>query len=106
MSVLPPLCQSLGCNRNNIASIGLRFFTDDVGVGHIGKTSKKVTKVVRFDAPNVVRHGGVSKEYRGTESGEKKSGHESGEKKSGQRIRGEEAPGRYTRPLHPVVYLS
>jgi len=31
-----------------------------VGVGHIGKTSKKVTKVVRYDAPNVVRHGGVS----------------------------------------------
>jgi len=29
-------------------------------VGHIGKTSKKVTKVVRYDAPNVVRHGGVS----------------------------------------------
>ena len=56
---IPPI-QSLGCNRVNIGSIGLRFFTDDCGVGHIGKTSKKVTKVVRYDAPNVVRHGGVS----------------------------------------------
>ena len=56
---IPPI-ESLGCNRDNIAKIGLRFFTDDVGIGHIGKTSKKVTKVVRFDAPNIVRHGGVS----------------------------------------------
>jgi len=81
---IPPI-ESLGCNRANIGSIGLRFFADDVGVGHIGKTSKKVTKVVRYDAPplpplplsplsplsqvtkvvrydapNVVRHGGVS----------------------------------------------
>ena len=56
---IPPI-QSLGCNRDNIGSIGLRFFQDDCGVGHIGKTSKKVTKVVRYDAPNVVRHGGVS----------------------------------------------
>lgn len=56
---IPPL-DSLGCNRENIAKIGLRFFTDDVGVGHIGKTSTKVTKVVRLDAPNIVRHGGVS----------------------------------------------
>merc|ERR1719198_1628567 len=47
-------------NRQNIGAIGLRFFTDDCGVGHIGKTSKKVTKVVRYDAPNIVRHGGVS----------------------------------------------
>ena len=56
---IPPI-ESLGCNRNNVGKIGLRFFTDDVGVGHIGKTSKKVTKVVRYDAPNIVRHGGVS----------------------------------------------
>jgi len=56
---IPPI-ESLGCNRANIDKIGLRFFTDDVGVGHIGKTSKKVTKVVRYDAPNIVRHGGVS----------------------------------------------
>ena len=56
---IPPI-ESLGCNRDNIGGIGLRFFKDDVGIGHIGKTSKKVTKVVRFDAPNVVRHGGVS----------------------------------------------
>jgi len=56
---IPPI-DSLGCNRQNIGSIGLRFFADDCGVGHIGKTSKKVTKVVRYDAPNVVRHGGVS----------------------------------------------
>ena len=54
---IPPI-ESLGCNRKNIGAIGLRFFTDDCGVGHIGKTSKKVTKVVRYDAPNVVRHGG------------------------------------------------
>ena len=56
---IPPI-ESLGCNRKNIDSIGLRFFTDDVGVGHIGKTKTKTTKVVRYDAPNVVRHGGVS----------------------------------------------
>jgi len=56
---IPPI-ESLGCNRQNIGAIGLRFFADDCGVGHIGKTSKKVTKVVRYDAPNVVRHGGVS----------------------------------------------
>jgi len=56
---IPPI-ESLGCSRKNIANIGLRFFKDDIGVGHIGKTSKKVTKVVRYDAPNVVRHGGVS----------------------------------------------
>ena len=40
---IPPI-ESLGCNRKNIGAIGLRFFTDDCGVGHIGKTSKKVTK--------------------------------------------------------------
>jgi len=56
---IPPI-ESLGCSRKNIDSIGLRMFTDDVGIGHIGKTSKKVTKVVRYDAPNIVRHGGVS----------------------------------------------
>ena len=56
---IPPI-ESLGCNRANVGSIGLRFFRDDVGEGHIGKTKSKTTKVVRFDAPNVVRHGGVS----------------------------------------------
>lgn len=56
---IPPL-DNLGCNRENVGKIALRFFTDDIGVGHIGKTSKKVTKVVRFDSPNIVRHGGVS----------------------------------------------
>jgi len=56
---IPPI-ESLGCKRDNIGGIGLRFFTDDIGIGHIGKTSKKVTKVVRYDSPNVVRHGGVS----------------------------------------------
>ena len=56
---IPPI-ESLGCSRKNIDSIGLRLFNDDVGIGHIGKTSKKVTKVVRYDAPNIVRHGGVS----------------------------------------------
>ena len=55
---IPPI-ESLGCNRQNIGSIGLRFFTDDIGVGHIGKTKTKTTKVVRFDAPNIVRHGGA-----------------------------------------------
>jgi len=56
---IPPI-ESLGCSRKNIESIGLRFFRDDVGFGHIGKTSKKVTKIVRYDSPNIVRHGGVS----------------------------------------------
>jgi len=56
---IPPI-ESLGCSRANVGNIGLKFFKDDVGVGHIGKTSKKVTKVVRYDAPNIVRHGGVS----------------------------------------------
>jgi O-methyltransferase involved in polyketide biosynthesis len=56
---IPPL-ESLGCSRKKIDSISLRAFTDDVGVGHVGKTAQKTTKVVRFDAPNVVRHAGVS----------------------------------------------
>ena len=56
---IPPI-EGLGCNRANVGKIGLRMFTDDVGVGHIGKTATKTTKVVRFDAPNIVRHGGVS----------------------------------------------
>ena len=56
---IPPI-ESLGCNRQNVGSIGLRTFVDDIGVGHIGKTKTKTTKVVRFDAPNIVRHGGVS----------------------------------------------
>lgn len=39
----------------------LRRFSDEFGVGHVGKTSdKSTTKIVRFDAPNVVRHCGVS----------------------------------------------
>ena len=58
---LDPADRELGCNRQNVGSIGLRTFVDDIGVGHIGKTKTKTTKVVRdFDAPNIVRHGGVS----------------------------------------------
>lgn len=56
---IPPI-EALGCNRKNVAQIALRFFQDDVGVGHIGKTKTAVTKIVRYDSPNVVRHGGVS----------------------------------------------
>jgi len=57
---IPPL-ESLGFVRSNISKVALRSFKDDIGVGHIGKTGTKgTTKVIRFDAPNVVRHCGVS----------------------------------------------
>lgn len=47
--------------RSNISKVALRAFKDDIGVGHIGKTGAKgTTKVIRYDAPNVVRHCGVS----------------------------------------------
>merc|ERR1719221_2574794 len=40
----------------------MKPFSDDVGPGHIGKLqgAVKPNKLVRFDAPNIVRHGGVS----------------------------------------------
>ena len=57
---IPPL-ESLGFNRDNVDKFGLRKFRDEIGVGHVGKTeSKSTTKIVRFDAPNIVRHCGVS----------------------------------------------
>ena len=57
---IPPL-ESLGFVRSNISKVNLRSFKDDIGYGHIGKTGGKgLTKVIRYDAPNVVRHCGVS----------------------------------------------
>jgi len=57
---IPPL-DSLGFNRDNVDRFSLRKFKDAIGVGHVGKTSdKSTTKIVRFDAPNIVRHCGVS----------------------------------------------
>mmetsp|Transcript_76128 Transcript_76128/g.217398 ORF Transcript_76128/g.217398 Transcript_76128/m.217398 type:complete len:726 (-) Transcript_76128:1516-3693(-) len=57
---IPPL-DSLGFNRDNVDRFTLRRFKDEIGVGHVGKTAdKSTTKIVRFDAPNIVRHCGVS----------------------------------------------
>ena len=58
---IPPIA-ALGMRRDNVANLLMKPFADDVGVGHVGKLrgALKPNKLVRFDAPNVVRHGGVS----------------------------------------------
>jgi len=58
---IPPLA-SLGMQRSNTEKLQMKPFSDDVGPGHIGKLkgAVKPNKLVRFDAPNIVRHGGVS----------------------------------------------
>jgi len=57
-----PALASLGMTRENLAKLQVQRFKDDVGVGHVGKLrgAARPNKLIRFDAPNVVRHGGVS----------------------------------------------
>ena len=57
-----PALASLGMTRDNCPRLKVQRFKDDVGVGHVGKLrgASRPNKLIRFDAPNVVRHGGVS----------------------------------------------
>jgi len=58
---IPPIA-ALGMRRSNTENLLMKAFADDVGPGHVGKLrgALKPNKLVRFDAPNIVRHGGVS----------------------------------------------
>ncbi len=58
---VPPI-ESIGMLNENLSKLRLKFFTDDCGMGHIGKLGDngRPKKLLRFDPPNVVRHGGVS----------------------------------------------
>ncbi|KAL7532953.1 hypothetical protein ACHAXR_004954, partial [Thalassiosira sp. AJA248-18] len=56
---VPPV-RSLNFVREKVNQVKLKFFRDDSGLGHYGQTSGGKPKIVRFDAPNIVRHGGVS----------------------------------------------
>ena len=56
---VPPV-RSLNFVREKVNQMKLRFFRDDSGHGHYGQTAGGKPKIVRFDAPNIVRHGGVS----------------------------------------------
>mmetsp|Transcript_23069 Transcript_23069/g.91489 ORF Transcript_23069/g.91489 Transcript_23069/m.91489 type:complete len:987 (+) Transcript_23069:73-3033(+) len=58
---VPPIA-GLGMTRANAHRLRLAKFVDDVGFGHVGRLrgATRPNKLVRFDAPNVVRHGGVS----------------------------------------------
>lgn len=46
----------------NLPELRLRPFQDDCGFGHLGRfgDTGRVKKLLRFDPPNIVRHGGVS----------------------------------------------
>jgi methyltransferase (TIGR00027 family) len=56
---VPPV-KSLNFVRDKMTQVKLAFFEDDTGVGHYGQTAGGKPKIVRFDAPNIVRHGGTS----------------------------------------------
>ena len=58
---VPPI-ESIGMVHNNLPKLRLKSFVDDCGMGHIGKLGDdgRPKKLIRFDPPNVVRHGGVS----------------------------------------------
>ena len=58
---VPPI-ESIGMMSKNLPDLRLRPFQDDCGFGHLGrfKDNGRVKKLLRFDPPNVVRHGGVS----------------------------------------------
>ena len=56
---VPPV-RSLNFVREKVNQVQLKFFRDDSGQGHYGQTAGGKPKIVRFDAPNIVRHGGVS----------------------------------------------
>lgn len=58
---VPPI-ESIGMLNVNLPKLRLTAFTDDCGMGHLGRFGAKgrPKKLLRFDPPNVVRHGGVS----------------------------------------------
>lgn len=56
---VPPV-RSLNFVREKVNQVNLRYFRDDSGEGHYGQTVGGKPKIVRFDSPNIVRHGGVS----------------------------------------------
>jgi len=58
---VPPIA-SIGMKNENLPKLKLTAFTDDCGMGHLGKLGAggRPKKLLRFDPPNVVRHGGVS----------------------------------------------
>lgn len=56
---VPPV-RSLNFVREKVNQVKLKFFRDDSGLGHYGQTAGGKPKIVRFDAPNIVRHGGAS----------------------------------------------
>jgi len=58
---VPPI-ESIGMLNKNLPKLRLKAFTDDCGMGHLGKLGEngRPKKLLRFDPPNVVRHGGVS----------------------------------------------
>jgi len=58
---VPPIA-SIGMKNENLPKLKLTAFTDDCGMGHLGRLGSggRPKKLLRFDPPNVVRHGGVS----------------------------------------------
>ena len=58
---VPPI-ESIGMLNENLPKLRLKAFTDDCGMGHLGRLGEngRQKKLIRFDPPNVVRHGGVS----------------------------------------------
>jgi len=58
---VPPI-ESIGMMAKNMDQLRLSSFQDDCGFGHLGKLGDtgRVKKLLRFDPPNIVRHGGVS----------------------------------------------
>lgn len=58
---VPPI-ESIGMLAQNLPKLRLTAFTDDCGYGHKGRFGEngRPKKILRFDPPNIVRHGGVS----------------------------------------------
>ena len=58
---VPPI-ESIGMVNKNLPKLKLTLFQDDCGIGHLGRLGKtgRPKKLIRFDPPNIVRHGGVS----------------------------------------------
>jgi nitrite reductase/ring-hydroxylating ferredoxin subunit len=56
---VPPV-KSLNYVKGKVSQVKLKYFEDASGVGHYGQTAGGRPKIVRFDAPNIVRHGGTS----------------------------------------------
>ena len=54
--------ESIGMMAKNLPNLRLDAFQDDCGYGHLGRfgDTGRVKKLLRFDPPNIVRHGGVS----------------------------------------------